>query len=70
MNLDPFEHFTDSVLWTALKMAHLEPFVSSLADKLEHHISEGGENLRSDFCDFALLRTFGSIFLIYSGVYL
>uniref|UniRef100_A0A915BDK8 ABC-type glutathione-S-conjugate transporter n=1 Tax=Parascaris univalens TaxID=6257 RepID=A0A915BDK8_PARUN len=45
MNLDPFEHFTDSVLWTALKMAHLEPFVSSLADKLEHNISEGGENL-------------------------
>ncbi|VDM43710.1 unnamed protein product [Toxocara canis] len=46
MNLDPFQHFNDSVLWDALKMAHLEPFVSSLIDKLEHRISEGGENLR------------------------
>uniref|UniRef100_A0A914S4G2 Uncharacterized protein n=1 Tax=Parascaris equorum TaxID=6256 RepID=A0A914S4G2_PAREQ len=70
MNLDPFEHFTDSVLWTALKMAHLEPFVSSLADKLEHNISEGGENLRYDFCCFALVRTFDSPFSTYSSVYL
>ncbi|KHJ98856.1 ABC transporter, ATP-binding protein [Oesophagostomum dentatum] len=39
----------DEEIWNALRNAHLEPFVASLADKLSHSISEGGENL-SLFC--------------------
>ncbi|KAK0397405.1 hypothetical protein QR680_002116 [Steinernema hermaphroditum] len=45
MNLDPFEEYSDADLWRALKLAHLESFVDSLSDRLEHKISEGGENL-------------------------
>ncbi|TMS36963.1 hypothetical protein L596_004005 [Steinernema carpocapsae] len=45
MNLDPFEQYSDADLWRALKLAHLEAFVDSLSDRLEHKISEGGENL-------------------------
>lgn len=44
-NLDPFEAYSDEEIWSALRNAHLEPFVSSLNEKLQHHISEGGENL-------------------------
>ncbi|VDM83303.1 unnamed protein product [Strongylus vulgaris] len=35
----------DEEIWNALRNAHLEPFVTSLADKLLYQISEGGENL-------------------------
>uniref|UniRef100_A0A1I7YAA3 ABC transporter domain-containing protein n=1 Tax=Steinernema glaseri TaxID=37863 RepID=A0A1I7YAA3_9BILA len=45
MNLDPFEEYSDADLWKALKLAHLESFVDSLTDRLDHKISEGGENL-------------------------
>ena len=46
MNLDPFGKYTDQELWESLELAHLKPFVSELADGLQHEISEGGENLR------------------------
>ena len=46
MNLDPFEHYTDSEVWTALEHAHLLDYVRSLPDLLEHICTEGGENLR------------------------
>ncbi len=46
MNLDPFERYSDEELWIALEHSHLKTFVSSLAEKLQHPISEGGENLR------------------------
>uniref|UniRef100_A0A0N5AB26 ABC transporter domain-containing protein n=1 Tax=Syphacia muris TaxID=451379 RepID=A0A0N5AB26_9BILA len=45
MNLDPFEASSDAQIWEALKMAHLEPFIASLPDRLDHSITEGGENL-------------------------
>ncbi|EGT43916.1 hypothetical protein CAEBREN_28994 [Caenorhabditis brenneri] len=45
MNLDPFNAFQDFQIWEALKNAHLAPFVESLQEGLQHHISEGGENL-------------------------
>ncbi|CAD6185500.1 unnamed protein product [Caenorhabditis auriculariae] len=45
MNLDPFDAFNDDQIWTALRNAHLEPFVTSLPDRLFHQIVEGGENL-------------------------
>ena len=46
MNLDPFESYSDSDLWRALESAHLKTFVSGLEEELQHHIAEGGENLR------------------------
>ncbi|KAK6061917.1 ABC transporter, ATP-binding protein [Cooperia oncophora] len=69
-NLDPFDAYckrfsgdliscvsADEEIWNALRNAHLEPFVSSLAEKLQHQISEGGENLRRLLClARALLR--------------
>ena len=46
MNLDPFEQYTDSEVWTALEHAHLLDYVRSLPELLEHMCTEGGENLR------------------------
>ena len=46
MNLDPFESYSDEEVWRSLESAHLKTFVSGLEKKLQHHISEGGENLR------------------------
>ena len=46
MNLDPFDAYSDEELWDALEHAHLKAYVSTFADKLEHQINEGGENLR------------------------
>ena len=45
MNLDPFEQYPDDKLYEALKLAHLDSFVSSLEQGLSHAVSEGGENL-------------------------
>ena len=44
-NLDPFERYSDDQLWQALEMAHLKAFTNSLAEGLEHAITEGGENI-------------------------
>ena len=46
MNLDPFDSYSDDDVWRALESAHLKTFVSGLEKKLQHQISEGGENLR------------------------
>lgn len=46
MNLDPFGHFDDALLWNALRTAHLDSLVHSFPNKLEHKLSEGGENIR------------------------
>lgn len=46
MNLDPFDAYTDYQLWNALEHSHLKVFVEGLPDKLDHEVSEGGENLR------------------------
>ena len=45
MNLDPFDHYSDSQLWESLKMSHLESFVTNLKEGLQHEITEGGENV-------------------------
>lgn len=45
MNLDPFGAYADASLWRALEHAHLKAFVDATADKLEHKVAEGGENL-------------------------
>ena len=46
MNLDPFDAYSDDELWNALEHSHLRNYVMSLPAKLEHEVSEGGENLR------------------------
>jgi ATP-binding cassette, subfamily C (CFTR/MRP), member 1 len=46
INLDPFEHYSDEALWTALRSAHLADFVQNQEKKLEFQCTEGGENIR------------------------
>lgn len=45
MNLDPFNRHTDEEIWRALENAHLKAFIQQLPLKLDHEVSEGGENL-------------------------
>uniref|UniRef100_A0A914PWL7 ABC transporter domain-containing protein n=1 Tax=Panagrolaimus davidi TaxID=227884 RepID=A0A914PWL7_9BILA len=44
-NLDPFNKYSDTEIWTALEMAHLKAFVASLPEGLLYAITEGGENI-------------------------
>jgi len=44
-NLDPFNQYADAELWNALRSVHLAEFVQSTALKLEHAVTENGENL-------------------------
>ncbi|GMT07512.1 hypothetical protein PENTCL1PPCAC_29686 [Pristionchus entomophagus] len=44
-NLDPFGKHSDEAVWEAIKESHLETFVRSLNDGLNHIVSESGENL-------------------------
>uniref|UniRef100_A0A8C9FD37 MRP2 protein n=1 Tax=Pavo cristatus TaxID=9049 RepID=A0A8C9FD37_PAVCR len=45
MNLDPFDQYTDEEVWKALELAHLKAYVQELPERLQHNVSEGGENL-------------------------
>ncbi|XP_069756348.1 ATP-binding cassette sub-family C member 2 isoform X2 [Narcine bancroftii] len=45
MNLDPFNGYSDEEVWRALELAHLKNYMESLPSKLQHEVSEGGENL-------------------------
>ncbi|NWZ22269.1 MRP2 protein, partial [Asarcornis scutulata] len=45
MNLDPFDQYTDEEVWKALELAHLKTYVQDLPERLQHLVSEGGENL-------------------------
>ncbi|CAH1274483.1 ABCC1 [Branchiostoma lanceolatum] len=45
MNLDPFGKHNDVDIWLALQQSHLKNFVMNLEKKLEHDVTEGGENL-------------------------
>ncbi|TRY91587.1 hypothetical protein DNTS_021753, partial [Danionella cerebrum] len=45
MNLDPFQTSSDEEIWSVLDLAHLKDYVSGLPAKLQHEVSEGGENL-------------------------
>ncbi|KAH7720742.1 ATP-binding cassettesub-family C (CFTR/MRP)member 1 [Aphelenchoides avenae] len=44
-NLDPFGRHTDDEIWRALKYANLEEFASNQPQKLNHEITEGGDNI-------------------------
>ena len=45
MNLDPFDHYSDTEIWSALQSAHLKDFVDTLSNGLSYEIREGGDNL-------------------------
>ncbi|XP_054270037.1 probable multidrug resistance-associated protein lethal(2)03659 [Macrosteles quadrilineatus] len=44
-NLDPFDQYTDSVLWNALEEVELKEVIKDLAGGLNGKMSEGGSNL-------------------------
>ncbi|CAJ0610184.1 unnamed protein product [Cylicocyclus nassatus] len=44
-NLDPFQTHSDDEIWHALELANLKPFAQSQPSKLDHEITEGGENI-------------------------
>ncbi|KAH1001477.1 hypothetical protein HUJ04_005494 [Dendroctonus ponderosae] len=43
-NLDPFDEYSDEVLWNSLEQVELKPAVSELPQGLESRMSEGGSN--------------------------
>ncbi|HEY6438057.1 MAG TPA: ABC transporter C family protein [Ignavibacteriaceae bacterium] len=45
INLDPFDKYSDEEIWSALDLAHLKTFVTSLSEGLNYSITEGGNNL-------------------------
>ncbi|XP_067858105.1 canalicular multispecific organic anion transporter 1 [Heptranchias perlo] len=45
MNLDPFNRYSDEEVWRSLELAHLKHYTVSLPNKLQHEVSEGGDNL-------------------------
>jgi len=44
-NLDPFNQHSDQELWAVLESVHLRGYITSTEAKLEHPLTEGGENL-------------------------
>ena len=43
-NLDPFDEFSDDVIWNVLREVHLAAAVKDLKDGLDTEMSEGGLN--------------------------
>lgn len=43
-NLDPFEKYSDDVLWEALEQVELKSEISELPAGLNSNVSEGGSN--------------------------
>jgi ATP-binding cassette subfamily C (CFTR/MRP) protein 1 len=43
-NLDPFNNYSDERLWTVLESINMKEHVSSLPNKLEDEVAEGGDN--------------------------
>ncbi|CAD6187548.1 unnamed protein product [Caenorhabditis auriculariae] len=44
-NLDPFNRYSDDEIWRAVELANLKPFAMAQTAKLDHVITEGGENI-------------------------
>uniref|UniRef100_UPI00398F0E09 ATP-binding cassette sub-family C member 2 n=1 Tax=Pristiophorus japonicus TaxID=55135 RepID=UPI00398F0E09 len=45
LNLDPLNRHSDEEVWRSLELAHLKHYTTTLPNKLQHKVSEGGENL-------------------------
>ncbi|XP_059143338.1 multidrug resistance-associated protein 1-like [Physella acuta] len=45
MNLDPFDSYSDAMIWQALEHAHLKTFVEEVPGGLSYECGEGGQNL-------------------------
>jgi ATP-binding cassette subfamily C (CFTR/MRP) protein 1 len=45
-NIDPFNRHSDVDIWSALEHAHLKDFAMSNPQRLQHLITEGGDNIR------------------------
>jgi ABC-type multidrug transport system fused ATPase/permease subunit len=45
-NIDPFHRYSDDELWSALDYANLKEFTLALPQRLDHEITEGGDNIR------------------------
>ncbi|XP_059143339.1 multidrug resistance-associated protein 1-like [Physella acuta] len=45
MNLDPFDSYSDAMIWQALEHAHLKTFVEEVSGGLSYECGEGGQNL-------------------------
>ncbi|XP_060080895.1 ATP-binding cassette sub-family C member 5-like [Ylistrum balloti] len=43
-NLDPFDKYTDEVVWAAVEQAHMKEKIKSYGDKLQMKVEENGEN--------------------------
>ena len=46
INLDPFNKYSDSELWIALKVSNLKEFFCQTNEGLDYNIAENGGNLR------------------------
>ncbi|KAI1701313.1 ABC transporter domain-containing protein [Ditylenchus destructor] len=44
-NLDPFDEFSDDLVWSAIEKAYLKDFVMGFENQLKYEISESGNNL-------------------------
>uniref|UniRef100_A0A915DK60 Multidrug resistance-associated protein 1 n=1 Tax=Ditylenchus dipsaci TaxID=166011 RepID=A0A915DK60_9BILA len=44
-NLDPFSSYNDDAIWKVLQLTSMDTYVTSLPERLEHKVNEGGENL-------------------------
>ena len=43
-NLDPFDHFTDEQIWTALEKCRMKEAVATMTDGLKSPVAEYGDN--------------------------
>ena len=45
-NVDPFGHYSDTEIWSALELVHMKERISLMNEGLSDLLTEGGENLR------------------------
>jgi ABC-type multidrug transport system fused ATPase/permease subunit len=43
-NMDPFDKYSDASIWSALEKCNLKAMVAEFPEKLQHPVSEYGEN--------------------------